>query len=409
MGRGPLDHLPDIGEMAPGASASSPVLPGEGGEDASGPVIAHPGAEADTPEARALGKCAVCPMGSTAEVEQVAAGATQLPSQRTEGVLESSEGRLALADTEAVPSPPAPPFRKRKAEVPALAPLKSLKVSTGSTAHQVVEVQDAAQRGEALARADPKELVTQGEVTGASTERAGEETPMPYEAKARESDGAMAPLVAEAAEGETEAPRTSEAEATEAGALRTAETEVAGTGAPETTEAGVAGTGAPETAEAGGGGSQREHGEAGGLGSGGGGGTSLNIAAGPRPAAVAGERPGSGELEKEVTRAAEASVAVQAVLEAEIGEHDALKSAARTGALHAGVKGALAVISSHYAGVDLETVSDGYVLPEDDEEADEEVAKLMEAAEGLGTALARLFEEEVVPPPPSTDARDPEL
>ena len=36
------------------------------------------------------------------------------------------------------------------------------------------------------------------------------------------------------------------------------------------------------------------------------------------------------ELEKEVTQAAEASAAVQAVLETEIGEHDALKSAART-------------------------------------------------------------------------------
>ena len=32
----------------------------------------------------------------------------------------------------------------------------------------------------------------------------------------------------------------------------------------------------------------------------------------------------------EVTRAAEASVAVQAVLETEIGEHETLKSAART-------------------------------------------------------------------------------
>jgi len=101
----------------------------------------------------------------------------------------------------------------------------------------------------------------------------------------------------------------------------------------------------------------------------------------------------------EVSRAAEASVEVQAVLDAEIGEHNALQSATCTvcealevegaqsgsslksrlvalssqvrerlrGALHAGVKRALAVISSHYAGVDLEAVSDGYVLPEDDE------------------------------------------
>jgi len=145
------------------------------------------------------------------------------------------------------------------------------------------------------------------------------------------------------------------------------------------------------------------------------------------------------ELEKEVTQAAEASTAVQAVLETEIGEHDALKSAARTacealevegvqsgsslrsrlvalsgqmrerlrGALHMGVKRALAVIASHYIGVDLQAISVGYVLPDDDEEADEAVKKLMEAAEGPGAALAGLFEEEVVPPPPSADAGDP--
>ncbi|XP_066365066.1 uncharacterized protein [Miscanthus floridulus] len=146
------------------------------------------------------------------------------------------------------------------------------------------------------------------------------------------------------------------------------------------------------------------------------------------------------ELETEVIRAAETSVAVQAVLETEIGEHDALKSATRTtcealevegfqsgsslgsrlialsgqarerlrGALHTGVKRALAVIASHYISVDLKAISDGYVLPDDDREADEEVVKLMEAAEGLGTALAKLFKEEVVPPTPSADAGGPE-
>ena len=124
------------------------------------------------------------------------------------------------------------------------------------------------------------------------------------------------------------------------------------------------------------------------------------------------------------------------VLEAKIGEHDTLKSATRTmcealevegaqsgsslksrlvtlsgqvrerlrGALHVGVKRALAVISSHYANVDLEAISDGYVLPE----ANEEVAKLMESAEGPGTALAKLFEEEVVSSTSSADAGDPE-
>ena len=56
----------------------------------------------------------------------------------------------------------------------------------------------------------------------------------------------------------------------------------------------------------------------------------------------------------------------------------------------------------------LPAISDGYVLPDDDEEADVAVMKLMEAAEGPGTALATLFEEEVVPPLPSADAGGPE-
>ena len=77
------------------------------------------------------------------------------------------------------------------------------------------------------------------------------------------------------------------------------------------------------------------------------------------------------------------------------------------GALHTGVKRALAVVASHYSDVDLEAVSDGYVLPEDDEEANEEVTKLMEAAEVPSTALASLFEEEVVPSAPATDVGDP--
>ena len=78
------------------------------------------------------------------------------------------------------------------------------------------------------------------------------------------------------------------------------------------------------------------------------------------------------------------------------------------GALHMGVKRVLAVISSHYLGVDLPAISDGYVLPDDEEEADAAVAKLMEAVEGPSTALATLFEEEVVPPLPSADAGGPE-
>ena len=76
-------------------------------------------------------------------------------------------------------------------------------------------------------------------------------------------------------------------------------------------------------------------------------------------------------------------------------------------ALHTGIKRALAVVSSHYT-VNLKAISDGYILPDDDEEADEEVAKLMEAAEVLGTALASLFEEEVVPSAPAANVGDPE-
>ena len=131
---------------------------------------------------------------------------------------------------------------------------------------------------------------------------------------------------------------------------------------------------------------------------------------------------------------------MQTMLETEIGEHKALKRAALStcealevegvqsgsslgsrlialssqmrerlrGALHTGVNRALAVISSHYVGVDLPAISDGYVLPDDDEEADTVVTKPMEAAEGPGMALATLFEEEVVPPLPSADAGGPE-
>jgi len=78
-GLGPLDHLPNVRETAPGVLASGPASPGGGGEDASGLPIARFGAEADTPEARALAKRAVNPMGSTAEVERATAGVTQLP------------------------------------------------------------------------------------------------------------------------------------------------------------------------------------------------------------------------------------------------------------------------------------------------------------------------------------------
>ena len=112
-GRGPLDHLPDVVEVAPGVSESIPAPPGRGGEADPGPVVARSGAEADTPEARALGKRAVSPVGSAAVVERVAAEATPPALQRIEGAPGSAEDRPASMDTEATPLPPPPPLRVR--------------------------------------------------------------------------------------------------------------------------------------------------------------------------------------------------------------------------------------------------------------------------------------------------------
>lgn len=67
------------------------------------------------------------------------------------------------------------------------------------------------------------------------------------------------------------------------------------------------------------------------------------------------------------------------------------------GALHLVVKRALAVVSSHYE-VNLELVSDDYVLPEDEDAVMAEVQRLKNVVEGPGMMLASLFEEEVVPP-----------
>jgi len=61
-------------------------------------------------------------------------------------------------------------------------------------------------------------------------------------------------------------------------------------------------------------------------------------------------------------------------------------------ALHAGVKKALAVVSSHYVGIDLPAVSEGYVLPDDEAEAQEELQRLEDAADVPGDALAAFFD-----------------
>ncbi|XP_066324082.1 uncharacterized protein [Miscanthus floridulus] len=277
--------------------------------------------------------------------------------------------------------------------------------------------------------------------------QAGEEAPTPHEAEALKPGEVEAPSIAEATEGEVKAARTSKAEVADAGAPRTTEAEVAEAGALETTEAKATeaslGVAEPAAQDA-----KTEAGQAleleeeltrvagerdtfrsqadqavasakaitrqlgveqgahllmkGALAE------ALKVAKASQVEALAWKEKAEG-LEKEVTRAAEASVVVSAVLEAEIWEHNMLQSAAHTTwALHTGVKHALAIVSSHYTSIDLEAVSDGYIVVEDDEKAEEEVMKLVEA-EGPGTALAKLFEEEVVPPTPSTDAGDPKF
>ncbi|XP_066392202.1 pre-mRNA-processing ATP-dependent RNA helicase prp5-like [Miscanthus floridulus] len=200
-GRGPLDHLLDVRETAPGASASGLASLGGGGEGTSGLAIARPGAEADTPETRASRKRAVSLM------ERATVGVTQPPSHRAEGVLESGEGWPVSVNTGVVPLPPPPPLPRMRDTVRKLL----------------------------LPRSRPQ-LVTQGEATEAATKQVGEEAPTPYEAGATE--------------GEAEAPRTSEAEVAEAGASRASEAEVADVGAPRSTEAEVVEVGAPRTTKA---------------------------------------------------------------------------------------------------------------------------------------------------------------
>jgi hypothetical protein len=66
------------------------------------------------------------------------------------------------------------------------------------------------------------------------------------------------------------------------------------------------------------------------------------------------------------------------------------------GALHHGVRRAFAVLSSHY-DVDLEWVSEGYCLPDEEEAALAKAQRLDAAAEGPGAALASFFEVEILP------------
>jgi hypothetical protein len=73
------------------------------------------------------------------------------------------------------------------------------------------------------------------------------------------------------------------------------------------------------------------------------------------------------------------------------------------GALHHGVRRAFAVLASHY-DVDLEWVSEGYYLPDEEEAALAEVQGLDTAVEGPSVVLASSFEVEVLPPVSPSEA-----
>jgi hypothetical protein len=72
-------------------------------------------------------------------------------------------------------------------------------------------------------------------------------------------------------------------------------------------------------------------------------------------------------------------------------------------ALHHGVRRAFAVLASHY-DVDLERVSEGYCLPDEEEAALAEVQRLDAAAEGPSAVLASSFVVEILPPVSPSEA-----
>jgi hypothetical protein len=73
------------------------------------------------------------------------------------------------------------------------------------------------------------------------------------------------------------------------------------------------------------------------------------------------------------------------------------------GALHHGVRRAFAVLASYY-DMDLERVSEGYCLPDDEDAALAEAERLNAVAEGPGAALASFFEVEILPPMSPSEA-----
>jgi hypothetical protein len=73
------------------------------------------------------------------------------------------------------------------------------------------------------------------------------------------------------------------------------------------------------------------------------------------------------------------------------------------GALHHGVRRAFAVLASHY-DMDLERVSEGYCLPDEEEAALAEVQRLDAAVKDPSAALASSFEVEILPPVSPSEA-----
>jgi hypothetical protein len=72
-------------------------------------------------------------------------------------------------------------------------------------------------------------------------------------------------------------------------------------------------------------------------------------------------------------------------------------------ALHHGVRRAFAVLASHY-DVDLERVSEGYCLPNEDEDALAKDQRLDAAATGPSAVLATTLEAEILPLASSSEA-----
>jgi hypothetical protein len=74
------------------------------------------------------------------------------------------------------------------------------------------------------------------------------------------------------------------------------------------------------------------------------------------------------------------------------------------GALHHGVRWAFVVLASHY-DVDLERVSEGYCLPDEEEATLAEVQRLDAAVEGPSAALDSSFGVEILLPVSLSEAR----